>query len=163
MLADVEATGKRAGSRMAGAAKAIDKGLAARDSFGGCLDLEVRNRSVRACCLTVPTIVSAAANDTATTNTVASPITPHFTNLFLIRQARTPDQTSDVVAASIAAKPRMLAAHHPCSGLTENSPEELPVTVGVAAPGRSGACRCSVSAPAVASLRRDECRGRRAG
>jgi hypothetical protein len=30
---------------MAGAAKAIDKGLAARESFGGCLDLEVGNRS----------------------------------------------------------------------------------------------------------------------
>jgi hypothetical protein len=29
---------------VAGAAKAIDKGLAARDSFGGFLDLEVRNR-----------------------------------------------------------------------------------------------------------------------
>src|SRR5262249_49755799 len=45
VLADVEATGKRAGWRMARAAKAIDKGLAAGDSFGGCLDLEVRNRS----------------------------------------------------------------------------------------------------------------------
>ena len=44
MLAEVEATGKRAGSRVAGAAKAIDKGLAARNSFGGFLDLEVRNR-----------------------------------------------------------------------------------------------------------------------
>jgi hypothetical protein len=30
---------------MAGAAKAIDEGLAARNSFGGCLDLEVGNRS----------------------------------------------------------------------------------------------------------------------
>src|SRR5262249_58514380 len=43
VLADVEATGKRAGSRMAPAAKAIDKGLAARDSFGGCLALAAPN------------------------------------------------------------------------------------------------------------------------
>src|SRR4029077_3937455 len=54
--------------------------------------------ALRACCLTVPTIVSAAANDTATANTAASPTTPHFTNLFLIRQARAPDHTSVVAA-----------------------------------------------------------------
>src|SRR5262249_49755800 len=70
--------------------------------------------ALRACCLTVPTIVSAAANDTATANTAASPMTPHFTNLFLIRKARTADHTSDVAAASIVVKPRMLAIpHHP--------------------------------------------------
>src|SRR6476620_9857074 len=69
--------------------------------------------ALRACCLTVPTIVSATANDTATANTAASPTTPHFTNLFLILQARAPDHTSAVAAASIVVKPRMLAiAHH---------------------------------------------------
>src|SRR5262249_57253328 len=37
--------------------------------------------ALRAYCLTVPTIVSAAANDTATANTAASPITPHESGL----------------------------------------------------------------------------------
>src|SRR6478672_3851980 len=60
----------------------------------------------RACCLTIPTIVSAATDDTATTNTAASPTPPHFRNLLLTRQAQIPDQTSNAAAASIANKPK---------------------------------------------------------
>src|SRR5262249_46989066 len=108
--------------------------------------------------------VSAAANDTATASTAASPITPHFTNLFLIRKARAPDHTSDAAAASIVVKPRMLAiAHHPCSCLTENSTDELPETVRLAATGQSAAGRSSRFGPAVAALRRDACSNRLAG
>src|SRR6476620_1631456 len=103
---------------MAGAAKAIDKGLAARDSFGGCLNLEVRNRRAAGMLLDRPNDRQRSGERHRDGQHGRSPTTPHFTNLFLIRQARAPDHTSAVAAASIVVKPRMLAiAHHRCSSL----------------------------------------------
>ena len=109
MLAGVEAAGECASTRMARAAKAVDNGLAARDCSGVAATWRFGTGALRARCLTIPASVSALADETATTSTAASPAPPHFRNLFFIRQVRIPVQTNNAIAATIAARPRMLS------------------------------------------------------
>jgi hypothetical protein len=74
----------------------------------------------------MPTIVSAATDDTATTNTAASPTPPHFRNLLLPRQAQSPDQTRNAAAATIASKAHVLTiVHRRHSNLLESQQPEL--------------------------------------
>ena len=81
--------------------RAIRSGVASTLRFG--------TGALRACCLTIPTSVSALADDTTTTDTAASPAPPHFRKLLLTRQARIPDQASNAAAATIATRPRLLS------------------------------------------------------
>jgi hypothetical protein len=51
-------------------------------------------RALRACCLTIPAIVSTLAYDTATASTAASPAPPHFKKLLLTRRRESPTRSA---------------------------------------------------------------------